>query len=203
MLRRWPDKPGITMPAQGLATVNQRGEYLAQPKVDGWRTVIEITPRMPHRASFTSRHNKPIPITDEMRLRFEEFVERVGVPVGTLFDSEWVARRPAHRDELLVIFDVMQIGDEPLWGVGFEERYRRLRELVPNTSDADEWLVATCEDHLALWETLRREHATWAEGIVLKRRDSIYIGRREKSADNPAWIRCKWRMGESGTTIVA
>lgn len=187
---RYPDKPGSTMALEAVADLKPH-LYLCELKMDGWRTVIDV--RRPL-STFTSRHNKPIPITGPMAARVQEIIERCGIPDGTILDAEWIARRPACREEALVIFDMMQFGNNPMWGWTVE---RRFSELMRQFKAYPSLIVPVTTDDYPAFIAEHRDRPD-AEGVVLKRVGSPYIGSVRASADNPAWIRAKWRAGESG-----
>lgn len=189
MIFRFPDKPATQLSRSGLADIG--GGYLAQLKMDGWRCVVERTATG---LTFTSRHNKPIPIGGELAEAIGDALR--GLPVGTILDGEWLARRPAARDEALWLFDAMQIGRLPLWGEPTFERLAMLRTMVPA-----EWIVPTvAHDYGDFFDAMQGRGD--AEGIVLKRREARYIGSFRASALNPGWAKSKWRGGEAGTTLI-
>jgi ATP-dependent DNA ligase len=191
---RYPDKPAREISRQGLAILQDR--YLAQLKMDGWRCVIERTPGF---VTFTSRHGKPIPISREVA---EPVTGRLlELPIGTILDAEWLARRPSCHTEALWLFDLMQYGRLSLWHLPTAERFAMLRSVVPA-----EWIVPSLgedaeQDYVAFFDAMRDRPD--AEGLVLKCRTAKYIGSFRQSADNPGWLKCKWRAGESGMTKVA
>ena len=202
---RYPDKPVGEISRQGLAILQNR--YLAQLKMDGWRCVIEYTPSG---VTFTSRHNRPIAVSDGLSNLFCRMLGSGNVPYGTILDAEWLARRPACRTEALWLFDVMQYGALSLWHLPTAERFAMLRSIVPV-----EWIVPSLgllgaegaegaeaeQDYAAFFDAMRDRPD--AEGLVLKCRTAKYIGSFRQSADNPGWLKCKWRAGESGLTKVA
>jgi ATP-dependent DNA ligase len=208
---RYPDKPKITLPAQGLPAIG--GGFFAQLKVDGWRDQIHWDGEQ---STHTSRENRPLPVDPEVHAQFDAQLRQLGVKPDTLLDAEWCARRPACRTERIVLFDFLVDGGEPLWTVGALDRFRRLVELaehVPETCDrlivpydmpfdpeqeAGRWMP-----FFTSWQTSDSFWGRAAEGIVLKGIHSLYIGRTDKCAENPGWIRCKWRAGEDGMTEVA
>jgi ATP-dependent DNA ligase len=212
---RFPDAPSSEISRAGLAALPPG--YMAQLKMDGWRCVIEFTPEG---VTFTSRHRKPIPISNDLREKFTGANWRTGwplpkhdsylctnIPPGTILDAEWCSRRPGNREESLTVFDVMQLGDEPLWGHLATDRFTVLKSWLPC-----EWIVPymipltviPLTGHIGyqgFFDIMQKLHPE-AEGIVLKRLDSKYIGSYAKCADNPGWIKSRWRAGESGETVI-
>ena len=188
---RYPDKPHAMIDRSALDALDER--YLAQLKMDGWRCLIEIGPRST--AKFVSRHNKALPISWDLQRRLEMALRVTGVRV--LLDAEWIARRPACREEALWIFDVLELGGSRLWRRPTLQRYDMLKSLLPA-----EWIVpSTITDYGAFFDAM--QHRDDAEGIVLKDFSAPCIGSYRQSANNQNWIRCKWRAGEAGLTRVA
>jgi ATP-dependent DNA ligase len=186
---RYPDKPVAQLARHGLCGLPET--YIAELKLDGWRCVIE---RTAGGLSFTSRHNKPIPLTAELEAELEEMLFHM--PAGTILDAEWLARRPSCRSESLWLFDIMQLGSLALWNQTTAERLSMLQAIAPAGLIAPH----TNGDYAAFFDAMS-ERAD-AEGIVLKRRDATYIGSYRESANNPGWLKCKWRAGEDGLTAI-
>lgn len=184
---RFPDKPATEISADKIASMPE--DYLCQLKYDGWRTVVSL---MAGGCTFTSREKNRIPISDNLAVQVNHALRKL--PSNTLLDAEWLKRRPSFNVENLVIFDVMILGGVPMWTQPAADRFARLRELVD-----ENWLpTSTNGDYLAFWE--RYVGRPDCEGVVFKRRDSAYIGSVRACANNPAWIKCKWRHGEDGLT---
>jgi ATP-dependent DNA ligase len=184
---RYPDKPVAQLGRDGFADLPEI--YLAQLKMDGWRCVIERNERA---ITFTSRHKKPIPISAELREQLGLVLSTL--PVGTMLDAEWLARRPGYRSEALWVFDAMMVSDMPMWTFTTERRFALLHSLLPG-----EMIVPyATHDYAGFFDAMRNRAD--AEGIVLKRRDAPYIGSYRQSALNAGWLKCKWRAGEDGLT---
>jgi len=190
MTWRYPDAPGSTIGREALDDVP--GGYIAELKLDGWRCQIEKTGAEAYR--FTTRHKKPCPVSAETRLYVREALR--GLPVGSIVDSEWLARRPAARDEAIWFFDLLQWGGVELYSQPATERLDALRRYV-----TPERIVPTSTGNYAEFFDALAERGD-AEGVVLKRGSSKYIGSYRECASNPGWIRCKWRAGEDGRTAL-
>ena len=207
MTWRYPDSPSAEIHRDGLAKLPPA--YMAQLKMDGWRCVIEFgddsaAPLPPHRnhVTFTSRHGKPIPISLALELRFLEAATNAKIMPGTILDAEWLSRRPAAREEALWVFDVMQLGDEPLWHRNTVDRFDILQKIVPSEWIVPYSIVSGPIPYQVFFDFMKRNRPD-AEGIVLKRLDAKYIGSVRECALNPGWLRCKWRAGEDGRTEIA
>lgn len=200
---RFPDKPKGNLSRAGLAAFQTaaNGLYLAQAKLDGWRTVIEIGE---DEITYTSRHKKAIPVSRELRDHLEPLL-RMAFKPGTILDAEWCARRPGAREEKLWLFDLLRHGDDDLYTEGALDRFEMLCQL--GAPQLYECIVPHATgDYVAFFDSLAPggdRHMPEAEGIVLKARTSKFIGSPRSCADNPGWTRCKWRAGEDGMTKVA
>jgi ATP-dependent DNA ligase len=189
MLTRYPDSPVMSGP--DILPTLADGDYLVQYKVDGWRCVAERQPD--GRWTFTSRHDKALPVTSVLRRRVEPLLEHL--PPGTMLDGEYLGRRPpVVGEEQFIAFDVMRHGAEWHTRKGAGERFRLLMELVP-----DELIVGhDFGDYPAFFESAKQ--LPTAEGIVLKHVASPYIGSVRKCAENRQWLKIRHRGGASNET---
>jgi len=183
---RYPDKPKEIF---SLSMVKS-GEYLCQTKQDGFRCLIL---KDNDQIFFMSRHRKPLPVSKILHAE----VEKLQMTNGTVFDSEWTSRREANKEEAIYLFSVVYHNYEWLGKKTEEERYNRLEIIKPTAnihiieskySDYDQHYKSTIYN----WKT---------EGIVLKKKTTQLIGGLEKSYDNPGFLKAKWRLGSSGTTL--
>jgi ATP-dependent DNA ligase len=200
---RYPDKPGSEISRAALADLS--AGYMAELKRDGFRMWVEKVEMRDHsrRYTYTSRDNNPLAVSGVMQLNFTANLD--SLPVGTLLDCEWCGRRPGDRTESITVFDILKFGDSPLWQLRADQRFDILRmnlpaeHIVPMAFVDHE--IVTCCSYQNFFDMMREQYPE-AEGIVLKRRDSTYIGSPRACADNPAWVKCKWRAGEDGCTVI-
>jgi bifunctional non-homologous end joining protein LigD len=95
------------------------------------------------------------------------------------------ARRAGEVPVALVVFDVLQVGDQPTVTLAWSARRGLLEKLADHFPPGVE-LAQTFEDGNALLEAAR---TGGLEGILAKRRDSLYDpGRR-----SPSWLKIKAR----------
>ena len=190
MTWRYPDKPAAQIGRDALDDLP--GNYVAELKMDGWRVVIEQTAGG---LTFTTRHKKPCPVSAGLRAKLTG--ELAGLPVGSIVDGEWLARRPAAREESLWLFDIMRHGSIDLYASDTLARLDVLYDSVPG------WLIVphSLSTYADFFDIMHDERAD-AEGIVLKRADARYIGSYRECANNAAWLKCKWRAGEDGQTQI-
>lgn len=190
MLSRWPDAPILSTPA--IFATLEPGNWLAEEKLDGWRTIVHRTPRG---FTFTTRHNKVCPLSRELSAQLEQALSHL--PVGSMLDSEWLCRRAGLGNEKLVFFDMLSLGSQWQGGNGALARFELLKTLVPS-----ELIVGhTLTDYAAFFERTKLDPLT--EGVVLKRCDSRYIGSTRGSVDNPGWVKVRYRAGAAGDRKVA
>jgi len=186
---RYPDKPVGNMARAGLDELRD-GDWLAQLKMDGWRCVI--TKDEHGRITCMSRHREPLPIPQNEIDKLAQDLDKL--PKNSVLDGEWMGRR-SKSQEPFWLFDALQIAGGPLYQFEVTKRVKVLAVWVPSSI-----IVPTTTGGYGQffdWYASRPD----AEGIVLKAVNSTYIGSvRGKSADNPSWTRCKWRLGEDGRT---
>lgn len=205
MTFRFPDKPATQVHREAIVPGAFDG-YFATLKMNGWRTLITVTESGPF--VYTSRENRPIPISPECRDRFESDLRALDVPPGTVFDAEWVCRRPGAREEAVWLFDILRLGDLEYRLKPAMFRFQLLQNCLGFSRTGDRW-----GDHAALYVVPAKElsadfgpfydrhkHRTDAEGIVLKQNYSPWIGSLRACAPNPGWVKCKWLEGDSGTS---
>ncbi len=189
-IERYPDKPVRSTPAVFPSLV--RGEWLGQLKYDGWRTLIERTAAG---CTYTSREGKPIPVSAAVRAAPDAALAHL--PERTILDGEWMARRAGVVDERFWLFDVMRHGRTWVVSLPTEARFEMLGSAVPHG------LVVpfTRNDYAGLFDQSKLDPA--CEGIVLKRADSVHIASVRGCANNPNWMKVKWRDGSDGQRRVA
>lgn len=192
---RHSDQPLPVSPAY-LRTLRD-GEYLAQEKANGFRTLIRMELGV---LTFTSRHGKPIPVSgslvDLLRPRLE------ALPSPLLIDSEWLGRR-AGQPEGLVLFDLLELGPAGWLGQrGALDRFRWLLRLQDLTEPP---LVRFPRFTLGGYAEFFEQSRQWpgVEGIVLKGIGSPYIGSTRGCAANSQWFKIRHTGGEDGMTRVA
>lgn len=197
---RFPDKPLTEIRRDQLDELEGHG-YMATLKQDGWRCLVRFDDRGV--ISYTSRENKPLPVSATMRASFEPWLHSQTLPAGGgLFDGEWNSRRPGARCEHLWLFDLLEWNGRDIRNQPTMVRWNALLGAVPR--DTSRFVVPMVTDRFGEFYD---KHATnddaqslGAEGIVLKHRDSRHVGSVRQCALNPQWIKCKWRSGEDGST---
>ncbi len=182
-------------------------EWLHEVKWDGMRVLVEVRPG-PDGASLHIRSRNERDVT----ISFPELAGLVGLDRDVLLDGEVVAfldgvptfgaladrmhvtnaRRAAalaeHNPVTLLVFDLLRLDGVDLAGRPLHERRAALEGL--GLLDVH-WQVPAAYDDGAMLQQATREQRL--EGIVSKRRDSLYLpGRR-----SPDWLKFPHRQVES------
>jgi ATP-dependent DNA ligase len=182
MLTRFPDSPIMSNPA-ALSQLRD-GEWCCQLKMNGWRCVLELAD---HGPTFTSRHNRPLPIAKPIEYAIAELLYDCA-PAGSIFDCEWMSSRREDQPESLIIFDVLRHGLDWVTTAPLLDRFLLLHDLVPH-----QLIVGHTWTHYAeFFEASKALPAV--EGIVLKRRGSRYIGSARGCADNSSWLKVRHKL---------
>jgi bifunctional non-homologous end joining protein LigD len=164
-----------------VETLPTGGEWVFEPKWDGFRALVTLTGGV---ARLTSRNG------NDLTERFAPVAKAVPGAVrspSAVLDGEVCALTPQGRSDFsllqqgsgvlaLVLFDALEIDGEPLVELPLTERRRRLEQLVAPASHV---LVSPVFDDGAALERAAREQGL--EGVVAKRVDSTYQpGRRSR-----------------------
>lgn len=98
-------------------------------------------------------------------------------------DEEEIAKRRITNPVIYRVFDLLKIGEESLSMNPLITRKERLGRLgLKGTLQSVPYFIG--EDIITLWNDVKSKNQ---EGIVIKFKDSIYVGKRSK-----AWIKCKF-----------
>lgn len=200
---RFPDNP-MRISELRLAEIAalEGGDWLSQPKLDGWRRPMY---RSDGTWSFHSKHGtgKAAVLPDPSLV---EELESLRLPDGIGLDGEMLGRRCSsyfRGEQALAIWDLLYEDGQWVGGQPIEERLRRLNRLLRVKRARGEWAMAgslvtprvlvvkTSTEHLDLYHEQKGFPAS--EGIVMKRRSSSLVGSFTKSMDNPDWLKIKYR----------
>jgi ATP-dependent DNA ligase len=144
-------------------------------KLDGYRCIVNWT----HNGIFGwSRHGRSQVLVPEVRA----VLDRLEVPEGTAIDGELIGPRHAGTRPVFVGFDVPVWKGEPDRTSTYDERRARLRDLgIP---------VVGCMPNQP--QSFERALAAGHEGLVLKRRDSVYpFASGPVDENTTSWIKVK------------
>jgi ATP-dependent DNA ligase len=175
----------------------REGDFIAQPKLDGFNALIF---REKGELVVLSRVMKPLAISAAMR----KALEHLPLENGTVLNGEWTCRREAWKEEGIFLFDMMYEKGEWIGHWPIEERMMKLIQIHNGLGSLSEnpwpiYLVAgQTENYAQLYKSLIGNMKT--EGIVLKRKGSRLVGDFHKSVDNLSMFKLKWRDGPDGMT---
>lgn len=193
---RYPDRP-VQSSVGILSTLRDR-DWLAQAKYDGWRSWVEWDGK---RALLTSRHEEAIPVSQSL---LGEIATALAPLPPCLLDGEWMGRRDG-QPESLWLFDLLAIQGEWMGNIGAGERFARFCRLpwptIPDPAPRVKLVECVTSGYVEFFRYSKQ--LPGCEGIVLKHKDSKFIGSVRKSVDNPLWLKVKWRDGADGQTLVA
>jgi ATP-dependent DNA ligase len=180
---RW--KPMLCTPADLMP--EDSDQWVLEPKFDGWRAIVVIEPTGV--TLIGGRNGK----TYTGQVPYIEDGLRLALPPNTVLDGElihptgWGAVQSAMTTKgggpglTFVCFDVLQVNGNDLRGLLWENR-RQVLEMVdpwPAHAYLTPTGTATAETHIKMLDL-------GMEGSVVKRRASIYEGRR-----SPSWLKLK------------
>jgi ATP-dependent DNA ligase len=180
---RW--KPMLCTPADLMP--EDSDQWVLEPKFDGWRAIVVIEPTGV--TLIGGRNGK----TYTGQVPYIEDGLRLALPPNTVLDGElihptgWGAVQSAMTTKgggpglTFVCFDVLQVNGNDLRGLPWENR-RQVLEMVdpwPAHAYLTPTGTATAETHIKMLDL-------GMEGSVVKRRASIYEGRR-----SPSWLKLK------------
>lgn len=177
---RYPDTPCREIDYTHL---HDMPGWFAKLKIDGWRCLVK---REHGNYSYWSKSLKPLLVHTGIRIAFENWCNDI---VGDfIIDCELTGNRRTHDAVSIVALDVMH-GHS---GTAVE-RWEYLGDVLP--------LHRVPAVHSGFREFYTSSMANGlAEGIVLFKNESRYIGGKQCCATHPGIIKCKWRAGQAGTT---
>lgn len=203
---RWycADKPNL-ISLKELERIDKKEskQWLATIKVDGYRALVDFSTakglawsRRGKKEGGPSLH----PICEELAEAIQQFKIDNDIGLGTRLDCEWTGRRESNKDqpERLFVFGIyfwntisfIHQSEETRWVNVAKLKYNNLVKLVD---------CADC-DYVKLYEASKTNMSY--EGIVLKDRNSKLIADPLTCKNNPLWLKCKWRAGDDGLSIL-
>jgi bifunctional non-homologous end joining protein LigD len=182
-----------SMSATSTGTLPKGDDWVYEPKWDGYRALVTVTGG---ETRFTSRRG------NDLTQRFAECARKVAPSLRSadaVLDGEICALDEQGRSRFsllqagagtlaVIVFDLVEVDGESLVDLPLEERRKRLEVLVvPGAGSV--LLSPQFDDGEAL---LRAARAQGLEGVVAKRRDSLYQPGRRVSE----WRKVKVRQGQ-------
>lgn len=169
--------------------------YLAEPKLDGQRAQVHVLDG--RTVAAYSASGRPLLHDRGLGwLRAVSWPVRAAILDGELYQgggtdgaaSVLAARRGAGADLALAAFDLLHLDGRPLVDEPWDARRARLEQLVGHVVESRVQLVPVTGDAKRLWDVWVEERG--GEGIVLKRRESVY----EPGQSSTAWLKRKARL---------
>ena len=202
MLTHYPDKPHTQNPCF-LQEWDDKGTFLCQQKVDGWRLVV-IRDKQ-GRFFYYSRHNKSLAADIEDGLKAE--VESLPIPPDSQIDGEWLARRSCSvsygLSEMIYLFDALKWKGQWLLNKTLRERYALVMGLFVDAHPEHVMLPLEAEPGKFVEFYEAQKKIPYSEGVVVKNLTSKMVGDRRECKKSPGLCKVKWRGSSSGDTDLA
>lgn len=170
----------------------KRGEWLAEPKVNGWRALVHVPT-----GQMWNRQGEKLSIAGEFTAALDELSRKLTVEWA---DCEALERRHNLGRGSLIILDV--VTSDP-----YGKRRAYLEEILPvrlspRTFDPDRlYLIPSypadqATDLYALLQTLNREAGCdFYEGVVMKRITALYPRQLiSPSRETTDWVKHRWHF---------
>lgn len=203
---RNPDKP-IRTSQDMLKTFTQEGGYICTAKLDGWRCMVDWDGNEP---SFHSRREVEkggptiLGVSPSVQEEMKKFLIDNKIPSNTRLDTEWMSQRTNGPEQIHLIglqyWDGHWIGnkiEEIRWAIISSFKYDDNIQIVNHTiTNYEEFFNQLKETDLK-----KPKEEWWAEGVVLKHKNSKLIGDLKTCRKNPQWFKVKWRDAASGDDL--
>ena len=149
----WPGKPMRVWPGGLYNTIIKSPDWVVEPKLDGWRCLVEWATE---RVRAWTRHGKVLKLHPDV----QNDLERLLLRPGTVIDGELLGPRQAGAKQRFVAFDVPSLPDLD---------YDRRRLWLEHA--AEHFVVPQLPSHPSSF--IAAVNGGY-EGIVIKRRASLY-----------------------------
>lgn len=187
----YPDNPSaVSLEFLKRLDADAPGRWLAQPKYDGWRRIIDRNDD----GSYTWRakpsgsgSTKSVP--DDLRAEFES----MNWPRGCTLDVEWMGQRIT-REQKIFVFDLLRHNGKWLRKVPFLERSLILNGPVRPDSFGSRVRYAPVFQNPGLADRFLEQMTNpESEGLVVRRADSGIVGGLSTCEPNPLCFKVKYR----------
>lgn len=177
---RYPDVPCREI---DYAHLHDMPGWFAKLKIDGWRCLVRREGKV---FSYWSKSLKPLVVHHGIMVAFQDWCGNI--KGDFIIDCELTGNRRTHDAVSIVALDVMHGHN----GTALD-RWVYLGEVLPLHR-----VPAVLSGFREAYN--KGMDNSLAEGIVLFKSDSNYIGSKHACAAHPGIIKCKWRAGQAGTT---
>lgn len=209
MTKGYPQRPrqGGSDLAAAWDSIYQKGGWIFQPKVNGWRALLNLRTR-----AMLNRHGQPLSVARDFEAAITELQLRaleVPFDVGEWVDVEAMGRRHAVGRGSLAILDLPEVAANQferstlalqlappldMLGAMFSGSRHLLVYSMPVWDERRALDMTTDHGRLGMWWALMprlNKHAgcTLYEGVVAKRADAAYRWGRTPQDESPHWTK--------------
>ena len=195
LLFRYPDKP-VNVDPSFVDRLDKEGNWTAQRKLDGWRTLIYVDPEV----RLLTRTG--LPLIDKVKVPdiIIPAIQKLDLPSNTVLDAELVGPRGSHKPGLW-LFDCLAWDGSWLAKRPYFERWNLLTSRAARLDSDSVRLVESVDtDFLELFNKLKqgwinqnKGHDYLYEGIVVKRWNGKLELKRNSSAKSAHMMKLKFR----------
>jgi ATP-dependent DNA ligase len=164
--------------------------YDAEIKYNGWRDLIFVDN---NKIYLYNRHNSIIDINWKI---FADHFKKI--PNNTVFDAELLHFRTTDLKNVIVIFDVPFYNNKDLRRNTLVERRKYLSHflrapdiIIPSSQSQVYNIQQYSTDFLDLYNMIIKRNSSVEEGIVIKKKMSIYHSHPGRGIDTNDWIKIK------------
>jgi bifunctional non-homologous end joining protein LigD len=172
-----------------LAKVLRNSTHWMQEKKDGVWLIVEW---MPNAVRGINRSGEAVAVPAEISQAIQGLCVHAGLQGATLFDGELVGMS-------YYPFDLLTLDAQDYRSMPFAERYQSLVSLLGNSFESQHIEIVPCyhqpQDKGRHFDLLKGEGV---EGVVFKRRDSLYVAGRPNSGGD----QLKYKFWATGDFVV-
>jgi len=198
----FPPRPKGAIPPKELPYYENTGMWCAQPKYNGSRSVISISPQSV--VSIYGRHGRPHLNYSMPPYLGKEILSLPGLKKGIQYwlDGELLVKTTAKDTKgKLVLFDVLQIDKYLFLKPNQVERIELLKGICGHPAELDTWrgMAYVVSENLLLAPTFysgfkdefHKDHGDEVEGLVLRKKDSVLDNFGQKEYEVSWLVRCR------------
>jgi len=202
----FPDQPIMSSPDR-LPIWDEKGTFICQQKVDGWRMVFQFLPdnKGINQVVALSRHNKDYTkeVMEDPQVCQELLRLAKLLPADTHLDGEWLSRRSCSKKHnlkpMVFFFDILVWGGVKQNKTPYGDRWNSLHGiLTANVFGSSVVLAATAKPGQFVQFYEDQKKIPFSEGVVCKHVNSTMVARSNRGADNRQWYKLRYRGGVDG-----
>lgn len=198
----FPPRPKGTIPPKDLNYYEKLGMWCVQPKYQGARCLIHITPEQ--EVNFYSRHGRPFLNYVPPKFLKSEILKLRGVEPGIEYwlDGEILIKTTAQDTKnKIILFDILHYKRYLFLKPSQVERLKILYEICGEPKELDPWrkmgyvvsenILVAPVFYSNFAEHFNENNCDEVEGLVLRKKDSTIENYGEKEQDVNWLIRCR------------